>query len=894
MSIERRISGKRERELRLLNGVSAASLLILIGLAVGFTEASQRPTTGVCPPLVLKDEAGEVINPVKGINADRPYSPRQTCTGAGCHDYEKITEGYHFTQGAGEAATQEQKQRMAWPSSPGNFGGSWCSPAPLYRYLSPKQNNLAQTIDLTAFTFFTSPCGSCHPGGGPAEFDRTGNRYDHWMQDARNGLSPGADNGLDGDYYKSRWSETGVMEADCLLCHLPGYRYSERAGQIARWNFRWAATAGTGLAEVEGAVRDGKPVRVLYDQSYFDPEGKVKVQLVRSPRNEACLSCHAQPGWKKRGANFRARTDVHLRAGLRCVDCHVAGSSARDPRIAGWEVHQIGKGDDPGGLVRNDLDNTVLDCTDCHGSGRLGAPIALHRGLPAVHLERIACQTCHIPERFVMPAEIQAGDVYNDAPWVPGSKKLGTFYGPDGRFRNHYGFLEVAGYDDKPTEPFRPVLIRYKGRIFPANRVHSMWPGIEVEGESALMQPRMGDIVKMWTEHRANPDRFPALARITDDTGDGVPEVNRPEEIDALIDSVTLLLREIGYPMEGKRVVWVMNDRVYRSGKEFRQVEKADWEASPFANVHKYSHDIAPGRAALGANGCSDCHSSQSSFFFAPVLEYPFGEDGNALYTDQSRILGISRTAALSGAWRESRLKPAGAWLLGAVALLALIHLVIFGRHRAPDRQDEDEITRYSLRERLAHLAVMAPVLLLSVTGFCFLLGSADPLAAGARTVHAVAGFVFSGGLLFLILNWVREAGFRGYDRQWIGHLGGYFGAKGVLPAGKFNAGQKIFFWLVAAGGLGLAASGAAIYFSPRFLGPYGGLIFTLHDLLAIALMAGLLAHVYLALVINPGALRAILEGSVSKSWAGRYHPVWMERLSHETAQKPVGGDQAG
>jgi hypothetical protein len=230
MSIERRISGKRERELRLLNGVSAASLLILVGLAVGFTEASQRPTTGVCPPLVLKDEAGEVINPVKGINADRPYSPRQTCTGAGCHDYEKITEGYHFTQGAGEAATQEQKQRMAWPSSPGNFGGSWCSPAPLYRYLSPKQNSSAQTIDLTAFTFFTSPCGSCHPGGGPAEFDRTGNRYDHWMQDARNGLSPGADNGLDGDYYKSRWSETGVMEADCLLCHLPGYRYSERAG----------------------------------------------------------------------------------------------------------------------------------------------------------------------------------------------------------------------------------------------------------------------------------------------------------------------------------------------------------------------------------------------------------------------------------------------------------------------------------------------------------------------------------------------------------------------------------------------------------------------------------------------------------------------------------------
>jgi hypothetical protein len=74
-----------------------------------------------------------------------------------------------------------------------------------------------------------------------------------------------------------------------------------------------------------------------------------------------------------------------------------------DPRISGREEHQIAKGDDPGGLVRNDLDNTMVDCNDCHQSGRLGAPLAKHRGMPPIHLERIACQTCHIPERDVMP-----------------------------------------------------------------------------------------------------------------------------------------------------------------------------------------------------------------------------------------------------------------------------------------------------------------------------------------------------------------------------------------------------------------------------------------------------------------------------------------------------------
>jgi hypothetical protein len=50
--------------------------------------------TGVCPPFNLLDEEGNIINPVAGVNADKPYSPRQTC--GKCHDYDKITQGFHF------------------------------------------------------------------------------------------------------------------------------------------------------------------------------------------------------------------------------------------------------------------------------------------------------------------------------------------------------------------------------------------------------------------------------------------------------------------------------------------------------------------------------------------------------------------------------------------------------------------------------------------------------------------------------------------------------------------------------------------------------------------------------------------------------------------------------
>ncbi len=642
-----------------------AGLLALAALpAAGYQTAAKSaaaagPSPGVCPPFYLRDEAGRIINPITGENADQPYSPRQTCGTAGCHDYGLITQGFHFQQGADEQPTADQAARYQWVSTPGLYGGTWCSPAPLYRSLAPKQNTSGRTIDMTSFGLITAGCAKCHPGGGPLEYDRDGHRYDERMRDPAAGLTPGGDNNFDGDYFKARWSETGVLEADCLLCHLPEYSFAARNKQLDALNFRWAPTAGAGVAQVTGAVAKNEAVTVAYDARLFNPDGTFSPTMVVSPRNETCLSCHAQPGWKKRGANFRARTDVHLRAGLRCVDCHAAGSRAFDPRIQGREVHQFGKGDDPGGQVRNDLDNTMRQCVDCHTSGYLGAPIPEHRGLPPLHLELLACQACHIPERVVMPIQVQASDVFNPAPRVAvGGKQLWTFYGVDGEYRNHYGYLEMMGYDDKPTETFRPILTLYQGKIYPVNRVHSAWPGIEAEGKPGLGQPLMSDIRRMWLAHQADPTKYPRLAEITDDNADGMIEVNRPEEIDALIASVTEMLHETNWPMEGKRVVWVMNERVYSSGTEYREIPKHEWEASPYGNVHKYSHDVYPAKAAMGANGCGDCHSSPSPFFDQPVLAQAFAAgDGQPRWKPNYEIMGIGSVWVRAGGFREQTLK---------------------------------------------------------------------------------------------------------------------------------------------------------------------------------------------------------------------------------------------
>ena len=667
--------------LALLGAVAgSASAAGIAGPAGGEALALQRPAAralGVCPPFPLRDEAGNPIDPVKGVNATVPYSPRQTCGTTGCHDYAKITEGFHFTQGKGEKVPLAMAERYAWVTSPGNYGGNWCSPAPLYRQLAPKTNASARSIDMTSFDFVTATCGNCHPGGGPLEFDRDGKRYDAWMRDPASGFVTGGENGLDGDYYKARWSETGVIEADCLLCHMPEYDLKKRNAELASLNFRWAATAGAGFGAVTGKVGANERPTVAYDASKFDPAGNVIVHMAPEPRNETCLGCHAKPGWKKRGATYAARTDVHVVAGLRCVDCHAAGSRAADPRIRDREAHQFGKGDDPSGWVRNDLDDTVRSCESCHLDGWRNAPRTTHAWLPPLHLDKIACQTCHIPARAVKSALVQASDVYNPAPRIaPPPKRIWTFYDQEMAFWNHYGELDLFTGKDEPTNVTRPTLIRYKGKVYPANRVHSAWVGFEEQGKPGLNQLFMKDFFQMWTQHRADPkNKYPELAKITDDNKDGVIEVNRAEEIDALLTATRAYLVATSFPLENRRLVWVSDSKAYYSSTEVRELPREEFEATAYASVYKFSHDVAPARAALGSGGCTDCHRSGSTFFQGAVLDAVFtGDDARPRWIPNHEILDVSSFWVRLGAFREAWLKPV-VYGLGAAVLLLLAGL---------------------------------------------------------------------------------------------------------------------------------------------------------------------------------------------------------------------------
>ncbi|MFO7722454.1 MAG: multiheme c-type cytochrome [Bacteroidales bacterium] len=671
-----------KKSLHLYTGIGILLLLIATGMISIWknpvkNDVLQRNLTtksGVCPPFHLYDEDGNLIDPVNGINDDKPYSPRQTC--GKCHDYEKITGGFHFQQGKDEMATGTYAERYQWVSHPGNYGGNWCSPAPLYNFLSKKENTDATEMDMTSFTFITNGCGTCHPGSASFEFDRNGKRYDKEME--RLGYTAGGINDYDGDYYKAHWSRSGVGEGDCMLCHLPEYDYKGRNDHLLNWNFKWMATAGSKLATVQGSVKDSTEITVTYDASKFDKEGKLSMHLVREPRNETCLNCHSKPQWKKRGASFSAQTDVHMAKGMKCVDCHPAGSMATDPRINQKETHQVGKGDDPSGMVRNDLDNTMRTCKDCHLSGYLNAPIAKHLWLPSFHLDDLSCQACHIPQRKIKSAMVQVSDVYNPGTKIkPPAKHVWTFYDQQMKYWNHYGELSMFTASDQPSDPHVPNFAKYKGQIFPVNMVHSAWPAIFTEGKPGLDQPKMADIHAMWKAHQQNPDQYPSLALITDDNLDSIPEVNRSEEIDAFIAAVTQCLIDKGYNLQERKVVWVNNDLIYFSSKEFRKLSKEIYESSPYASVYKFSHDVFPAKAGLGSKGCVECHSLGSNMFFAQVVKYPFGEDGNPVYEPQYLRLGMSGALVWLSAVREQFVKSLEVPVILFLILLIILSLIM-------------------------------------------------------------------------------------------------------------------------------------------------------------------------------------------------------------------------
>jgi len=201
------------------------------------------------------------------------------------------------------------------------------------------------------------------------------------------------------------------------------------------------------------------------------------------------------------------------------------------------------------------------------------------------------------------------------------------------------------------------------------------------------------------------------------------------------------------------------------------------------------------------------------------------------------------------------------------------------------------ERRRFTFVERVVHWVAGLSFVFLLLTGLAFShprlfwITSFAGGGPGARIAHPWAGVLFEISLVTMVALWAKDMRIAADDRAWLRAIRHYLvhDRDRVPAAGKYNAGQKLFFWAMGALAALFVVSGVAIWFPGGVLGMgpfYGAVVNGMRLLHYLATVAGgllLIAHVYLGTVAYPGTLGGMLHGSVSRSWAKLHHPAWKE-----------------
>lgn len=243
--------------------------------------------------------------------------------------------------------------------------------------------------------------------------------------------------------------------------------------------------------------------------------------------------------------------------------------------------------------------------------------------------------------------------------------------------------------------------------------------------------------------------------------------------------------------------------------------------------------------------------------------------------------------------WRQTRNGPVAAFGRWALALAALgigLLFLIRGRIRVDNGFSGKTIERWTAPDRVIHWFVAILFVVLALTGLSFLYGkelllpimdkaSFAAWGALAKTLHNYGGPLFVAGLVLMIVKWLPHNRFKKIDAVWLAKGGGIL-TKAHPSAEYLNAGEKLWFWLVVFGGLGVSISGLILDF-PNFGQTRGTMQLThiLHTLFALTLMAVFLGHVYIATLGTEGALEGMVYGHVDVEWAKQHHDLWYQEV---------------
>lgn len=237
---------------------------------------------------------------------------------------------------------------------------------------------------------------------------------------------------------------------------------------------------------------------------------------------------------------------------------------------------------------------------------------------------------------------------------------------------------------------------------------------------------------------------------------------------------------------------------------------------------------------------------------------------------------------------------------LGTMLLLAIIVAISLffaarGRIRIDGGRSWRTVSRFSLFQRLAHWFMASLFVLMAITGLILLLGRTvlipligreafSVMATASMQAHNLFGPLFMLALAALFAGFVRGNFPALSDLGWLLRGGGLFGVH--ASAGRYNFGEKIWFWIAVTGGLLLSVSGVFLLF-PDALGTRDQLQLAnlVHAVAALGFIAFALGHIYLGTIGTEGTLEGMVRGEVDENWARSHHDAWLDGLASDTEE---------
>lgn len=197
-----------------------------------------------------------------------------------------------------------------------------------------------------------------------------------------------------------------------------------------------------------------------------------------------------------------------------------------------------------------------------------------------------------------------------------------------------------------------------------------------------------------------------------------------------------------------------------------------------------------------------------------------------------------------------------------------------------------DDLTRFTYFERIVHWALGLTFVFLLLTGLALSYPSFFWLTAlvgggpAARALHPWFGIVFAVSVVLMLFLWVKDMLLNKADGEWLRAVKHYVrhDRERVPPTGKYNGGQKLFFWLQFVLGIVLLITGVPLWIPESFGAGLLGAMRLLHYFAALGAGLLLIVHVYLGTIAYPGTARSMLYGTVSRAWAKLHHPLWHQQ----------------